>query len=206
MDILNTGFESYGYNDLSTKAKLIHTSLGTTPASGYYPTPSPTLIVLGDAIAELDGSIARGNAPGAAEDRENDKQALIAILVALAGYLENTTPGDRAKLATTGYDLRKEPERHTGPTGTPQNVRVKPTGIPGEAKPSCEAVDNAKTYEARATQDMTSGQYATCPPSTSIRGLHFTGLERGKDWYFQIRAISPSGPGPWSDPAMMMVV
>lgn len=206
MDILNTGFESYGYNDLSTKAKLILTSMRTAPASGYYATPSPPLADLEDAIDALDASIARGNAPGAAEDREDDKEALIVVLVALAGYAENATPGERAKLATTGYDLRKEPERHTGPTGTPQNVRVAPTGIPGEAKPTCEAVNHARTYEARATQDITSGQYATCPPSTSIRGLHFSGLERGKDWFFQIRAISPSGPGPWSDPAMMMVV
>ncbi len=39
-----------------------------------------------------------------------------------------------------------------------------------------------------------------------IRGLLFTDLERGKDWYFQIQAIGPNGPSPWSDVALMMVV
>lgn len=34
----------------------------------------------------------------------------------------------------------------------------------------------------------------------------FTGLERGKDRFFQISAIGPDGVGPWSDAAMMMVV
>lgn len=60
--------------------------------------------------------------------------------------------------------------------------------------------------EGRATKNPVTGPFISCTPSTSIRHLHFTGLERGVDWFFEIRAIGPKGAGPWSDPTMMMVV
>lgn len=94
----------------------------------------------------------------------------------------------------------------TTPTGTPLSVSAKPTGNQGEAKLSADAVPQASAYEARATQDLANGPLRELPPSSGVCGLLFTGLERGKDWFFQIRAIGPNGTGPWSDPAVMMVV
>ncbi len=82
----------------------------------------------------------------------------------------------------------------------------KPTGNPGEAKLHCDAVPHAVSYESRAALDLDAPVWVPGPPATKIRQLLFTGLERGKDWNFEIRAIGPNGPSPRSDVARMMVV
>lgn len=206
MHILNSGFSNYSDADLLTKAKSILHSLQTPPGSIYFPATVPDSEQLSTTISDFELGVEQGNAPGAAEDRAVSRAALISDLRRLALNLEDTPGADRAKLAHTGYDLSKIPAHDPSPTGIPGDVRVKTTGLPGQAKLNAKAVSNAKSYEARATQDLASGEFTSCPPSTGIRGLLFTDLERGKEWFFQIRALGPNGLGPWSDPAMMMVV
>lgn len=94
------------------------------------------------------------------------------------------------------------------PGGADPSLPVKSPSLSVQAPASSSAasVPQATEYEARARQDLATGPFVSCPPSSSLRGLLFTGLERGKDWFFQNRTIGPNGVGPWSDPAMMMVV
>ena len=206
MDILNTGFDSYSDAALVAKAELIIESVSTPPGSDYYDLPGTELADVITATTAFSNDIAKGNAPGAAEARVVTRAALISALKLLAAKLEATTPGERAKLATSGFDLRKIPVHNADPTGIPQNVKAKTTGNPGEAKLSCDSVPHAATYECRAGLHPEGPVWVTGPCATKIRELVFTGLERGKDWFFQIRAIGPNGTGPWSDVAMMMVV
>ncbi len=206
MNILNTGFEDYSDPDLLTKANAIYQTLGTAPASTTYAAVEPSMIDLQQAIDGFEATVGIGNNPAQVELRAQKRGQLITVLELMAVNLESITPGNRVDLSTTGYTLRKIPVRDSSPTGIPENVGAKPTGNQGEAKLSASAVSHATAYEGRATQDLAAGPFVSCPPSSGVRGLLFTGLERGKDWFFQIRAIGPNGVGPWSDPAMMMVV
>ena len=205
MSELNIGFGNLSDIEFLQKGREIVNALTTPPGSVYFGSVIPTTTTLAAALDAFESTLLLGNAPGAATDREAAREAADTLMGLMAAGIENITT-DRTQLAHSGYDLRKPPQRDTTPTGTPQNVRVKPTGIQGEAQMAAEAVYQAKTYEARATRDLAAGPFVSCTPSTSLRGLRFEGLERGKDWFFQIRAISPNGPGPWSDPATMMVV
>jgi hypothetical protein len=204
--ILNTGFENDPNPELLVIANTIRDKLSIPPASVTYAAVTPNVVTLTLRISAFEEAMSRGNDPDDVEARDLARAELIDTLELMALSLESITPGDRASLATTGYRLRKIRERDTTPTGTPQNVSAKPTGNQGEARVTCTAVQQATAYEARATKDIAAGPFVSCPPATGVRGLLFTGLERGKDWFFQIRAIGPNGVGPWSDPAMMMVV
>ena len=180
MNIINTGFGAYSFEGLYAKAMTILAALASEPAASTYPGYDTLKTAVADAAAALQVEISRGNA-GAADAPAVARTALIDALKALADALESETPGNRATLGTTGYDLRKIPEHDASPTGAPQDVLAKPTGNPGEAKLSCEAVPQAVSYGVRTTQDMASGTYTSGPSATKIRNLLFTGLERGKD-------------------------
>lgn len=204
--ILNAGFENDSHPELLVNANTIRDKLSILPASGTYAGVAPDVATLTLRITEFELSMSKGNDPEDVEARDIARAELIDTLELMALNLESITPGDRVNLASTGFKLRKIRERDTTPTGTPQNVTAKPTGNQGEARVTCTAVHQATAYEARAAKDLATGPFVSCPPATGVRGLRFTGLERGKDWFFQIRAIGPNGVGPWSDPAMMMVV
>ncbi len=203
--ILNAGFGKLSKAAIIAKCESIAAAMSKPAMTAAFPGAASAVAAMVTANDEYKTAVQAGNAPGAATIRVAKRAVLIEQVETLALQLEGVSH-DRALLAQTGFDLHKIPEHHHTPTGTPDNVKVKTTGIPGEAKLSASAVHQAKTYEGRATQDLANGPFVSCLPSTGVRGLHFTGLERGKDWFFQIRAISPNGVGPWSDPAMMMVV
>jgi len=68
------------------------------------------------------------------------------------------------------------------------------------------AVALASGYEAHYTLDPTSGPWTSINSVTDSQKILFTGLQRGKDYYFRVRALGAKGPGGWSDVATMMVV
>ena len=131
---------------------------------------------------------------------------LVADLQRLAGGLELVAAGDLVQLSASGFALKKKGVRSTAPLPAPENLRVKPTGISGEAGLKCKAVPRADIYEVAYTRDPTTGPWTSLPGFTNSQAMLVTGLERGKDYYFRVRAIGANGPGAWSDVATMMVV
>ena len=76
----------------------------------------------------------------------------------------------------------------------------------GEGLCKCAATALADSYEGAWTPDPTNGPWTSIAPTTSSQDILFTGLDRGKDYYFRVRAIGANGPSGWSDVATMMVV
>lgn len=70
----------------------------------------------------------------------------------------------------------------------------------------CVAVPLADTYESSHTLDPINGPWTGIPPVSNSQNILFSGLSRGKDYYFRVRAIGANGPSGWSDVATMMVV
>ena len=205
MSILNTGFGDLSDTDFLQKGREIVNALSTPPGSGFFGGVTPTPATLTAALDAFEATLLLGNAPGAASDREAAREAADTLMGLIAAGLENITT-ERAVLVHSGYDLRKINERDTTPTAKPENLRVKPTGIPGEAKLDCSGVPNVLTYEMQWTLDPNAGPWNAAGIVPSIRAMLIEGLQRGKDTWFRVRAYGPNGAGPWSDPATMMVV
>ncbi len=133
------------------------------------------------------------------------RAALETLLQQLAASLELTPNVTDAQLATTGFDLRK-PTTHTGePVAAPGNVRLKSTGTSGEVQVLCDSVPRAKTYQVHYTLDANAGPWNDGGIFGNTRGMTLQGLTRAKDYWVRARAIGPDGPGPWSDPATILV-
>src|ERR1044071_6610110 len=88
--------------------------LALTAAAATYPAPNPPLASVSTDLSALGDAITAWGPQG----NRGSKQDLILLreardvvrvcLTQLANYCENTTPYDRAKLATTGFPLKKE--------------------------------------------------------------------------------------------------
>ncbi len=206
MNELNVGFSQDSDVKVHGKASTIHTALTTEPGLGYFPVTSPTAVVFKAAIDGFQGALSLDKTPANAVLRKEKRDAVILMMQKLAAGLELAADGNLVHLAATGFDLKTKPTRSTGPLPAPENLRVKTTGTAGEAMCKCKAVPLADSYECAWTLDPINGPWTAIPPLSSSQNMLFTGLSRGKDYYFRVRAIGANGPSGWSDVATMMVV
>ena len=121
-------------------------------------------------------------------------------------YLQTKSGGDRTILESTGYDLAKDREATPEVPGAPQNFKVVGGSVPGSALCSAEAPDGSLTFEIQYCTGDTSvpANWKIGAQTGKCKKVEITGLERGKDHTFRIRALGKSGPGPWSDVAVYM--
>lgn len=206
MNELSVGFSQTSDTKLFTKASLIHTSLTTPPGVTYFPVTSPTMTDFKTGIDAFRGALSGELTSANAALRASTRTTLVNLMQKLAAGLELAADGNMVHLAATGYDLKQKPVRSTGPLPAPQNLRVSTTGTSGEAMCKCKAVPLADSYECAWTLDPTNGPWTSLPGVSNSQSILFTGLARGKDYYFRVRAIGANGPSGWSDVATMMVV
>ncbi|HEY1769738.1 MAG TPA: hypothetical protein VGG02_05735 [Chthoniobacterales bacterium] len=202
-NILNRGFGHLGLTDFITKVKLIISKLQGNAA---FPAPLPAVVdvqaelnALGDAILIPD--------PVAAEPAIVAARAVLEkTLYELAENLEQTANMDPVPLATTGFDLHK-PTTHTdAPPDTPQNVRLRLTGVTGQILVLIAACLRAKGYEVQTAPDPMNGPWTTADTFSSVRKMLLNGLPRAKDIWVRVRALGPNNTkSGWSDPATILV-
>lgn len=202
-NILNRGFSQLTDSDLVTKVTFIIAQLTGNP---NFATTNPTLAQLQTALDALKQALTIANP-------EAQKQAVIAarrtleqMLDDLADNLETTASNDPVKLATTGYDLRKETTPTSDPLPIPQNLRLKLTGVSGQVQLLFDPSQRAKGYQVQTTADPNSGTWKDYDTFSSSRGITLQGFERAKDIWVRVRAIGPSNTkSGWSDPATILV-
>jgi hypothetical protein len=206
MNELSVGFSQDADTKVFSKTSLIHTSLTTAPGITFFPSPVPTMLLYKADIDAFGGVLNSENTAANVALRKARRDALILSTQKLAANLELTANGDLVALAASGFDLKTKPTRSTGLLPAPLDLRVKTTGIAGEALCKCKAVPLADSYEPAWTLDPTAGPWTSLSAVSSSQNLLFSGLQRGKDYFFRVRAIGANGPSPWSDVATMMVV
>lgn len=133
---------------------------------------------------------------------------LAGALGEIAEKANETTGVSEADLAGTGLPLVKERTQTTDPPPAPLNLRLRHGNMPGAVDGTVDPIPggNIRSYEGQSTLDANAGPWSEILTFPNSRSLHFTGLARGKDTWFHIRARNVIGPGPWSDPATIMVV
>ena len=53
--------------------------------------------------------------------------------------------------------------------------------------------------------DGNAAKVAGATAGSGVIKIGISGLTRGKDYWARVRAIGTNGPGPWSDPATILV-
>ena len=159
-----------------------------------------------DIKAVTDAMAATG--PGAATQLAAADDALSLTLGNIADAANKTPNVTDADLAGTGLPQVKQRERLTEPPAAPQDLRVRHGQMPGTVDGTVDPIPggNIRSYEGQWTLDANNGPWSETLTFPNSRALSFTGLARGKDTWFRIRARNTIGAGPWSDPATIMVI
>jgi hypothetical protein len=137
-------------------------------------------------------------------DCDNAFTALNAGLTQEAAYVQDVTGGDAVKIATTNMPIRR-PNTPIGPLGQVLALVVQAGANAGELKASWKKLRGAVSYEVQVSADpFTAATWRGVAPSAKVRTV-IEGLTSGAKTWVRVRGIGSDDPGPWSDPATMIV-
>ena len=173
------------------------------------PTPNPSLVTIGTLITTAETKLTAVNAleeqiKAARLELDDALIALDAGLTQEAAYVQDVTAGDAVKIATTNMPIRRANEP-IGPLGQVLALVVK-TGVnAGELKASWKKLRGAASYEVQVSvEPVTPASWRGVAPSSKVRTV-ISELTSGAKMWVRVRGIGSADPGPWSDPATMIV-
>lgn len=169
--------------------------------NGAFPTPPVTMAALGAAKTDFQNKIAKAKAGGPADTaaKNSSRQDLIGLLRQLANYVQGAFGSKLDTLLTAGFG-NASTERVSKVLDKPDPPVLTNTAA-GQLSAKVPPVANTSLYEGRATPDGT-----TTPLPSVFTGdsqhIYFNGLEPGKLYKIEIRALGGAAPGysDWSDP------
>lgn len=199
---LNTGFSEYTPDDLAHLGEKVAANLPLIP---IFATLKPTPAEITAAVTALQNAL-KMTGPGRAQAINAAFTSLADLLGEVATNAPQIAGVTDTDLAEIGLPLAKTPTRATTPPPAPQNLRLNHGANPGEVTGKCDPVQgNLRTYEGQWTLDPNAGTWSDVETFPNSRAFKWTGLARGKDTWFRVRARNSIGAGPWSDPATIMV-
>ena len=118
----------------------------------------------------------------------------------LAGYVQAQCEGDKEKITSTSFGVRKQPSP-VGVPGAPTNVRAGRGKLPGEVHLIWDGVYGRLMYELEVATDPNAADGWSLLVRTSKNRYTATGLTSDQVYYFRVRAIGTAGVGQMSDSA-----
>jgi hypothetical protein len=173
------------------------------------PNPNPSLVTQAALTTTAETKLTTVNAleeqiKAARLDLANALIALDGALTLQAAYVQDVTGGDAIKIATTNMPIRK-PSEPIGPLGQVLALVVQAGVNAGELKASWKKLRGAKSYEVQVSVDpFTAATWRGVAPSSKVRTV-IDGQTSGAKMWVRVRGIGSGDPGPWSDPATMIV-
>ena len=170
-----------------------------------FPTPPVTQPILQTGIDDFTAAIAAQAQGGTAAtaEKNNKRDALIALLRQLAGYVQENCGNNLATLLSSGFDAVST-NRASVPLAAPA-IRAILNGNSGQLLTTVGPIANAKCYEGRYAAIGTGGApgpWQSAGLFTNSRAMAVNGLTPGTMYTFQFRAIGGStGYSDWSDPS-----
>ena len=156
-----------------------------------------------DALVDAVAAQAHGGVTATAE-KNNKREALIALLRKLAHYVEGSST-DLAVVLSSGFQTVTV-SRSQSALGKPSIVRID-FGASSRLLVRVRPIEKAKCYEARSSTIAANGAAGPWQPgglSTNSR-IELNGLTPGTNYAVQIRAVGGStGFSDWSDPVVHM--
>ena len=169
-----------------------------------FPTPSPTLAVIAQAIADLRAAQAAAllRAKGAVQARNDKKIALVKLLQLFKSYVQNIADQDPDTSATVihgaGLAVKKAPNRK------PHTFAVTSGAISGSVKLVTVSAGSRASYLWQYSTD--GGKTWIDVPGTSKAKTIIVGLPAGTTVLFRYRTVTPKAGQSDFVPALAFLV
>jgi len=168
-----------------------------------YPTPPVTMPALQAALTAFTTAMAAQAQGGTAAtaDKNNKRDALVALLRQLAGYVQQNCNNNLATLLTSGFEAVSS-SRAQSALEAPDILNID-NGNSGQLLVKVTATANSKCYEGRYAligPGGVTGPWQSAGLFTNSRSMPVNGLSPGSMYNFQFRAVGGStGYSDWSD-------
>jgi len=197
-----------GYDGLSVSDQVERSRDIKTKMTGNtnYTDPNPTLVAFGAATDALETAYN--------ESRNRDKvkiatmrlrrAELLALVVTLAGYVQEASEGDGEKILSSGFYVRRTPTPHSDTAGQVHDVRLRDGSNSGKVMASWAAADDAIIYiiEASLTSAFTNFEMIGVTTKTF---KELNGFTVGTTGYIRVTSLGRENEGPKSDVASIIV-
>jgi hypothetical protein len=200
------GFSNTTDHDIAERADDVLAGLYVSPLWAPLPAP-PTLPVTQAALqtARDDFGAAMAAAdmggPPATADKNNKRDALIALLRKLAGFVNENHGNDLAKLLASGFEAASTNRAQT--QLEKPNIRDLKHGTSGQLIARVDAIRNARNFEAQFAligAGGTPGPWQSAGLFGDSRAIPINGLTPGAEYLIRTRAMGGlSGSSDWSD-------
>ena len=173
-----------------------------------YPNPPVTKAALQAALAAFTAAIAVQAQGGTAAtaDKLNKREALVALLRLLAGYVQENCGNNLATLLLSGFEAVST-NRASVPLEKPAILGVT-NGNSGQLLVKATRPANTRLFDARYAlvgPDGTPGPWVSGGLFTNSRAISLIGLTPGGLYQIQLRGVGGStGYSDWSDPMQHM--
>ena len=173
-----------------------------------YPNPPVTKVALQAALTAFTTAMAAQSqgGPAATADKNNKREALIALLRLLAGYVQENCGNNLATLLLSGFEAVST-NRASVPLEKPAILGVT-NGNSGQLLVKATRPANTRLFDARYAlvgPDGTPGPWVSGGLFTNSRAISLIGLTPGGLYQIQLRGVGGStGYSDWSDPVQHM--
>lgn len=204
MKKVNLGFSRYTEAALLVEAQAIQAALTN---NNNFPTPTPTLAVVQTAIYDYANALSAAQEGGKTNVaiKNQKKQELIDILIALGNYVAFTANGDDVKLTSSGFPLTKQREP-LPPLDKPEIIKLEGGMNSGELNVTIGAVKAARTYVYQYTQEPLTDNSSWVSNNSTLVKFSFSNLEAGKKYWCRVIAYGRNEQEVFSDPVLSRIV
>ncbi|MGH7990631.1 MAG: fibronectin type III domain-containing protein, partial [Limisphaerales bacterium] len=170
-----------------------------------FPTPAVSPADLSAAQTAFEDAMAAKSQGGkqATADKNNKRDALVALLRQDAQYVQLNGKNDLPTLLSSGFQVNSTNTAQS-PLDTPIIAQIT-NEMSGSLSVRVKGVANARSYEAQVKNG--AGGFVPAGTFTQARHIVLPGLTPGQTYTVQVRAVGGStGYSDWSDPVSHMAM
>ncbi|WP_205510091.1 hypothetical protein [Longitalea arenae] len=169
-----------------------HRVTGKIKDNPNFPDPPPELDEAIKLLPEFQKSVsnAKGRDMEVINLKNEQKAALVTLLVTLDKYVTVTSDGDRGKLLSSGFPVAGDRYYQAEPVILQLEVEL---GPPGEATTSIKRLRGARAYMHQYTTQPPTAETVWISEGSKFAYYTFSGLHSMAKYWFRVVAISQDG-------------
>lgn len=192
------GFSGLSVSEQVERARLI---IGKMTGNATYPTPNPTLLVVGAAADALETAYN--------ESRNRDKIKVAALKLRrkemlflanqLGAYVQEASDGDAEKIFSSGFSVRGTKTPHPDIAGMVGNVRLSDGSNSGKVRVDFDKASDAVIYIIEASRTIDFSDENLLKGVTTKTHKEIGGLTVGIKYWVRVFGLGREEVGPYSE-------